>query len=164
VEALRRALAKRCGAHLQWLEDELAEQGLERSPGSIGDERAQRVKPAVGVDPARPRRGDRRQALEGQARGVGEQVADRRARRPGRFLEPDHPAIDLDENGERGRDLGDRGPSEDPLAVAARGEDARRLEHRGRSVLGAPGIDRGEGCRGVRSPWERTGAGVSDRD
>ncbi len=61
-------------------------------PAACGDVLGGELDPGVRVDPLRTRFGDRLGAVERQARGVGEQVAKRRAGRAGRILERDDPS------------------------------------------------------------------------
>ena len=103
---------------------------------------AEHVEAVIGVDPplARPR--DRARALERQAGGVGEQVPERRAGRPGRLVEVDRPLLGGDEAGERGDRLRHRGPAVLAAAVAvSRRPCPPRDDDAGGDVLGRPALD-----------------------
>ncbi len=68
--------------------------------------------PGVRVDAVRCRSGDRLAPLERQARGVCEEVGERRPRRPGSVVEGDAAFFQGDETGEADQQLGHRCPVE----------------------------------------------------
>jgi hypothetical protein len=74
-----------------------------------------------------------------------EQVADRRARRPGRLVEVDRAVLDRSEDGEGGRELRDRRPTEDPLRIAVMADHAICVRQGHGSVGRSPSIDGNEG-------------------
>ena len=94
--------------------------------------------------------GDRGQTLEGQAGGVGKQVAQGRAGRAGRLVEVDDALLGSDQRRERRDRLGDRGPAEDVLArplgsnLLAVAQDADGYR------LGRPALDLPKSVHGAR--------------
>ena len=138
------ALTQGRGVHPEGFEDNGPQHRLEGVPHSLRNKRPERVEPAVRVDAASPWGRDRGHALERQPRRVRQQVADRRPGWSGRLVEVDAPALDLGQDSQRRRQLGDRSPTEGPLVVTARSHHAGPPQDRGRRVLRAPGVDGGE--------------------
>jgi enamine deaminase RidA (YjgF/YER057c/UK114 family) len=69
---------------------------------------------------------------------MGEQVADRRAGRPGRFVEVDRPLFGRDQDGQCGDRLRHRSPTELPVARAFGREDLATSDDARRDVVGRP--------------------------
>jgi hypothetical protein len=89
VETLRGPLEQLRLRHAEWCEDPVDQGDDERPTGALGQELAEGVEAGVRIDPARTRWGDHRVAVERHPRGMGEQVADGRARWAGRLVEVD---------------------------------------------------------------------------
>ena len=102
------------------LEHRLAQVRVERHRARARRPSRPRARSGVRVDPPRARPPDGHPGLERKARRVGEQVAKRRARWPGRLVEIDHALLGGDETRVRREQLRHRCPAEDPLAIAVR--------------------------------------------
>ena len=90
-------------------------EGHLRPLGELGREHAEAF---VRVDPAPLGRRDRLRALEGQAGGVGQQVADGRSRRAGRLVQIDDSFLGGHEHRQRGDRLRDGGKADRAPRVA----------------------------------------------
>src|SRR5205085_978145 len=96
----------------------------------------------VRVDAPRAGARDRRRGVEREPRGVGEQVAQRGAGRPGRLVDVDDALLGRDERRERRDELRDRGPADGAGAVADGAQLAPvRVEHRDRRERRRPRFD-----------------------
>ena len=123
----------------------VAERGLERLARPLRDERAEGVVPRVRVDPARPGRGERRLALEREARRVGEQVSDGRSGRTGRLVEVEQAPVRGDQHRQRGASLVTDAQRKRWPALAAARDDPVGPDDRGRGVVGPQRVDRRPG-------------------
>ncbi len=109
--------------------------------GPRGKVLAENPKAFVGVDAAPPRRRDRVRALEGQAGGVREQMADGGARRPRRLVEVDDALLGGDQDGQRRDRLRQRREPDGPARVAVRRDDRLSLHDACGRELGLPLVD-----------------------
>jgi hypothetical protein len=102
---------------------------------------AEHAEPLVGVDPATSRLRNRRSSVEGEARGVREEVAYGRAGRPRGLVEVEHPFLRRDEDGERGDELRHGRESDRPGRVPARRDDVRGARHPRGGEGDVPAVD-----------------------
>ena len=130
----------------------VAEHDVERTPGMVRDEGAQQIEAGVRVDPAATGRGQDRGPLEAEPGGMGEEVADRRARRTRRLIEVEQPPIGGDQDGRRGHQLGHRRPPEAVCRVPVPGQQAGRGDDRRGGVARAPRVDDRERGRDATRP------------
>ena len=114
------------------------------TPIALGEQGTEEVEAGVRVDPAGAGPGEHGLALERQAGGVGEEVADGGAGRARRLVEVDHAVIDGVEHGKGGHELGHRRPPERVAGVAVAGDDPVRTDDRRGGVVGAPVVDGSE--------------------
>ena len=162
-------------------QDASSQGGVRGRAVALREQGAQRVEARVRVDPARARSGQHGLAFERKAGGVGEQVADRGAGRPGRLVEVDDAVLDGIEHGQGGDELRHGRPSETVdrrrrgsrrcrpgrRRPRRRGRRPSRRSWRGRSSMSSTAADasrRGRWMPGVRlGRAVRRGGGRSRR-
>jgi len=84
--------------------------------------RGRRLEADVRVDPPLPGPPDGSALLERKAGRVGEEVTQRRPRRPGRVVKIDDALLERDERRERRVELGDGRKAKGPVDVPVRGD------------------------------------------
>ena len=127
----------------------------ERHLGARFDVRGERDEPGVGVDPPLARPAERGRHVPREPGRVREQMADRRARRPGRLVEVDRPLLRGDERGVGDEGLRHRAPAEAVVRVAVLRDDRRRPSRRP-PPRAPPATTRSGGApprRAILAPW-----------
>src|SRR5699024_1616129 len=160
VGADRRRAAPLQPAHAQRLRDPLLDPAADVPPEAPFDVAGGLVDAVVRVVPTQPR------GLQGAvrfvevARGVGEQVAQRRPGRAGRVLELRAPLLQGEGRAESGEGLGDRSPGADPLDVPAPRPLPLRAEH-DRGGLEPEVVEEVEAAHRAPGPKRSSSASVS---
>jgi hypothetical protein len=136
--------------------------------GGLLDMGGEHLEAGVGVDASGADGADDLVPLEGEAGGVGEQMAHGRTLGAGRLVEIDESALDRDEHGEGGDRLGDAREVEDLPGVPLDVEIAPRVGHA--QAVGEVEVDGDPGHgRGLHAPHygtrsrHRPGAGCRPR-
>ena len=109
--------------HAERLEDAAPHPLRDTHAGRPGQDLAEHVEALVGINAAFARRRDGSAPLEGQARGVGEQVTNRRPLGARRIIQAHEAPVDGDEHRPRGNRLGHRGERKNAIDVAVRIDD-----------------------------------------
>ncbi len=120
----------------------------ERHLGALFHERGGHLEAVVRVHAPHARPRDRRALIERQPGSMREQVAERRAGRPGRLVEIDEPFLGRHEHRNRRRELGHRRPREPAAHLAVRRFD--EPGHADRDVLARPTVDLAQGIHEPR--------------
>ena len=111
------------GTHSKRVKHRLAHPLSDPHSTRLSHDLAEDIEALVGVDAALAGSGDRTPPLEGQARGMGEQVANRGPLRTRRIIEGDQASFDRDQHRPRDNRLGDRRERERAINIAVRVDD-----------------------------------------
>ena len=112
-----------CRRHAERLEDAAPHPLRDTHAGRPGQDLAEDVETLVGIDPAFARRCNGATPLEGQARGMGEQVTNGCSFGTGRIIKADESPLNGDEGRPRDDRLGHRRERKDTVDVAVRIDD-----------------------------------------
>ena len=111
------------GTHSKRVKHRLAYPLSDPHSARLSHNLAEDIEALVGVDATLPRSGDRTPPLEGQTRGMGEQMANRGPFGTCRIVEGDQASFDRDQHRPRDDRLGNRREREHAINIAVRVDD-----------------------------------------